>query len=145
MNFEALTRRAGHELRGSNPADADANLDANPDTRSPWPGFFVVRGSIGEQRVRAAWFCGGLEATTALRVRADLLVRLGETFQTQREGPIVLAGLEEPLAAMLTVIRSCDRLLDARFGPVEPRQLGVRYQRSDQRADSEGGKADSAA
>jgi hypothetical protein len=83
-----------------------------------WPRFFVVHGWVEGERVRASWFRGSLKASSALRTRADLLVRMGETFCVPRRDGVLEAGLDEPLAAMLTFVRSCDRLDAASFGPL---------------------------
>jgi len=91
-----------------------------------WPRYFVVHGRIEGERVRASWFCGSLHATSALRSRGELLVSMGETFCVDRGKPVVPASLVDPLAAMLTLIRSCDELDDASFGPLHHERSLVR-------------------
>lgn len=83
-----------------------------------WPRFFVLHGRLDAQPVKACWFCGSLLATPVLRARAELLVALGESFNADSESPTVEADLDRPLAAMLTLIRACDQVKDARFGPL---------------------------
>jgi hypothetical protein len=90
--------------------------------------FLLPQKDVDGARVRASWFRGELLATTALRTRADLLMRMRETFQIERGGLTVDAGLDEPLAAMLTRIRGCDHLVNASFGPFGEARGPLHYQ-----------------
>lgn len=91
------------------------------------PRFFVVAGEIEGSPVRAAWFRGSLIATEALLRRAALLVDLGEEFADDEGVALVQADLSQPVAAMLTFIRACDRVRAVRLGLVlSPRASGVR-------------------
>jgi len=83
-----------------------------------WPRYFVIHGRVDGQRVRASWFRNTLHAGRLIRQRAQVVIGMGETFHIHDEGPIVVASLVDPLAAMLTLIRSCDSLDDATFGPI---------------------------
>jgi hypothetical protein len=95
-----------------------------------WPRFFVVHGRVDGERVRALWSRGCLQASGALRTRGELLASMGETFCVERGEPVVSASLLDPLAAMLTLIRSCDHLDEASFGPLLHRRSIVRYRSS---------------
>jgi hypothetical protein len=46
------------------------------------------------------------------------MAALGETFSIHEYAPVVQASLLEPLPALPTMIRSCDTLEDASFGPI---------------------------
>lgn len=79
--------------------------------------FFVVRGEIEERPARAIWSQDRLIATRALLERAELLVQLGDRFETTA-GSSLEADLGQPLPALLTLIRACDRAQEISFGPV---------------------------
>jgi hypothetical protein len=88
--------------------------------------YFTLRGEVDGAPVRAWWSRGRLIASPALSARAELLVRLGERFGPA-SGTAVVAGLGRPTAALLTVIRACDRVGEIRIGPmpVEPALRGT--------------------
>jgi hypothetical protein len=53
-----------------------------------------------------------------LAERAELIVRLGDTFDTSEVGTPMSAGFDDPVQAALTLIRAADRVLefDLRLG-----------------------------
>lgn len=76
---------------------------------------FELIGRVGRDVVSATWRDGQLVADAALVRRADLLVGMGETFAAERGKLRVVAGLDEPLAAALTLIRSFDAVVRAKI------------------------------
>jgi|SRR5579884_2547997 len=79
--------------------------------------FFALLGEVDGQPVRATWLRGSLAASSALMRRAELLVAMDEVFETDDPATVVRADLRTALAAMLTLIRACDRVRSVRFGP----------------------------
>lgn len=82
------------------------------------PRFFVLHGSVENRSVRASWFRGHLLASPTLRLRADMLVDLGERFVSEPGAPEVVASLSAPGAALLTLVRSCDHVKLVKLGPM---------------------------
>ncbi|HAM03188.1 MAG TPA: hypothetical protein DCQ30_13325 [Acidimicrobiaceae bacterium] len=89
------------------------------------PRFFVLHGSVEDHRVRASWFRGRLLASRELLRRAEMLVDLRERFVSEPDGPVMEAGLEDPAAALLTLVRSCDRVGLVKLGPLSGGGLEV--------------------
>lgn len=81
-----------------------------------FPRWFVVQGLVEGRPVRARWWRGSLQVDQALRTRSELVVELGDEFETPG-GRVIRADLERPLPAMLTLLRACDRALSVVFGP----------------------------
>jgi hypothetical protein len=79
--------------------------------------YFIVRGEVEGYRVRAVWSRGHLTTSPLLQQRADVLVALGDEFLSGDAG--FAAELSHALPAMLTLIRSCDRVDSVEFGPME--------------------------
>ena len=72
--------------------------------------LFTVVGQVDDVPVRARWIEGeGLDCPDLLRARAEVVVALGETF-SDGSGPPVVASLDEPTPAMLTVLRAASRV-----------------------------------
>ncbi len=80
--------------------------------------YFVLHGDVAGQQVRAVWSRGALMATAELRRRGDVVVALGERFEVPDTDRTIAADLTRPAAALLTMIRACDRVHDVAFGPV---------------------------
>jgi hypothetical protein len=119
---EAALRLARQLIETSHELRSEAGAGA-----TVWPRYFVVHGSLDGSRVRASWFRGSLQATSLLRSRAELLVAMGESFRVDNEhGPVVVAALDDSLAAMLTIVRACDRIDAVSLGPL----VGLRRVRS---------------
>ncbi len=78
--------------------------------------YFVVRGEIDEEPVRASWFHGNLNASRRLKDRAELPVRIGEAFVADPDGQLICADLTQLVPAMLTLVRASDRIRSAAFG-----------------------------
>ena len=79
------------------------------DIRGLVQGFSLFAIVDGEP-VEASLGPAGLACSENLFARADLLVRLGDNFETQdRDLPASLT--DSPLQALLTLIRVCDRVL----------------------------------
>lgn len=57
--------------------------------------------------------------------RAEMLVDLRERFVSEPDGPVMEAGLEDPAAALLTLVRSCDRVGLVKLGPLSGGGLEV--------------------
>jgi hypothetical protein len=88
--------------------------------------FFVLDGEVDGIPVKGRWLAGSLLATQRLRQRAELLVQLEERFEVDLGGTAVPAGLTEPLAALLTLVRACDRIRSVLIGPIG-RPLPLRH------------------
>ena len=74
-------------------------------------GDYVVTGTVDGVPVRARLERGELDLPPRLRRRAQLIVDLGDTFDAG-DGTYLEASLEgEPLVALLTAMRACDRIL----------------------------------
>ena len=71
--------------------------------------FFRLNGYVGDQPVSAEWRDGYLSADEELMDVADGLVQRGEEFGGNGTAP-VKAGLEDPLAIVLTLAKSFDRI-----------------------------------
>jgi hypothetical protein len=91
------------------------------------PPEFRLTGFIGLQPVSAQWRAGYLVADEELMEIADGLVERGERFEVP-DGPEVAAGLEDPLAALLTLARCFDRITKAtvNFESTDNAQLELR-------------------
>lgn len=89
------------------------------------PRYFVLRGGLDDERVRAVWSRGGLVVSESLRRRGELLVSMGEEFEDPDRGVVVRAALDDSLPAMLTLLRACDRVESVVFGPLPPRRAGT--------------------
>lgn len=77
---------------------------------------FRVTGLVSGQRVVAMWEPGqGLVCPDALRARAEVVVALGESFGD--EALTVTASLDDPTAAMLTVLRALSRVSSLEIFP----------------------------
>lgn len=72
---------------------------------------FRLTGYVGDQAVTAEWRDGYLVADEELMAVADSLVQLGAEFGD--EATSVRAGLEDPVALVLTLAKSFDRLTRA--------------------------------
>jgi hypothetical protein len=83
-----------------------------------WPRFFALQGRVGEHSVRASWSRGHLLASRELLRRAEMLVDLNERFVSESGRPMVEASLDDPVAALLTLIRSCDDVKLVTLGPL---------------------------
>jgi hypothetical protein len=84
-----------------------------------WPRTFLVVGTVEDMSVRAFWSRRRLVVSNPLRRRAEVLVAMGERFEV--EGPDtapVTAGLEDPVPALLTLMRACDRVTAVQLGPM---------------------------
>ena len=88
--------------------------------------YFLIKGFIGSLPVSATWNGGYLMADTELLEVADILIRVGEQFHVDATRSID-AGLEDPLAAVLTVARSFDRITYANvtMPPGHELELGI--------------------
>lgn len=82
-------------------------------TRPEAPYFHVV-GVLDGEAVSATWQNGHLVADPELLDAANLLVAMGEEFTAEAMAPI-RASLEDPLPAVLTMIRSVRRVTRAEF------------------------------
>ena len=83
----------------------------SPDLR-PAAGavLFTVVGRVEHVPVRARWIEGqGLECPDVLLTRARLVVAMGESFG-DGTGLEVVASLDQPTAAMLTLLRAVSRV-----------------------------------
>ncbi|MHB1988723.1 MAG: hypothetical protein ACYCSF_12205 [Acidimicrobiales bacterium] len=69
-------------------------------------------GYLGDQQVSAEWRDGYLVADEELMAVADGLVKLGTEFGGG-DMPAVRAGLDDPVAIVLTLARSFDRITRA--------------------------------
>lgn len=84
-----------------------------------WPRTFLVVGVVDGLAVRAFWSRRHLVATPRLRRRAELLVAMGESFEVEAPAhPPVYAGLDEPIPALLTLMRACDQVNAVQLGPM---------------------------
>ena len=109
----SATQRARELVDESRRLRADSAANGSPR-------FFVVHGEVEQTRVHASWFRGKLLGTPLLLDRGEILVKLGERFENESGGIAVDADLGTPLAAMLTLVRACDRVVSVRFGPYFP-------------------------
>lgn len=81
-----------------------------PDPLVPEAEGFHLQGVVDGIRVTAEWTDGRVVGSEALLQRADLVVRLGETFGGA-DGAVVDAGLDGgPTRALLTCMRACDSI-----------------------------------
>ena len=84
-----------------------------------WPRTFLVVGSVEDAMVRAFWSRRRLVVTPLLRRRAEVLVAMGEQFEVEGPAaPPLVAGLSDPVPALLTLMRACDRLTAVQLGPM---------------------------
>jgi hypothetical protein len=82
--------------------------------------FFVLHGGVEGNPVKAWWLAGTLTTSRELRDRAELLVHLDERFELGPGDLSIAAALDDPLAALLTLVRACDRIRSVLVGPVMP-------------------------
>jgi hypothetical protein len=73
---------------------------------------FYLRANIGENSRLALWRDHHLLVHPELAERAQMLVRLGDTFDAPEVGSRIVAGFEDPTRAALTLIRAADRVLE---------------------------------
>jgi hypothetical protein len=76
---------------------------------------FYLRANIDDESRLAIWRDQRLLVHPQLAQRAEVLVRLGETFEVPELGSSVLAGFDDPLQAAITLMRAADRILDFDF------------------------------
>lgn len=118
----SVSGRADHLGRRSKELVEESRRLRGDGVRSvpSFPRFFVIRGEVEGRPVRASWFCGALTASPTLAQRAQLLVDLGERFESDDSGlPGLPADLHATAPAMLTCVRACDRVRVVRFGPLD--------------------------
>jgi hypothetical protein len=72
---------------------------------------FLLRADIGENSRLAIWRDQRLIVHPEFAERAEMLVRLGETFDAPVVGSQIPAGFDNPVQAALTLIRAADRIL----------------------------------
>jgi hypothetical protein len=73
--------------------------------------LFVVEGSVEDEHVEARWMPGkGLSCPPPLMECARIVVGLGDTFTGAADGPTFVAALDNPYAALLTVMRAMTRI-----------------------------------
>ena len=111
---QALTGDAHRLCRASAELRSRAGLlrrrPSAPDPLVPEAEGFHLQGVVDGMRVTAEWAAGRVVGSEALLVRADLVVRLGESF-AGADGALVEAGLDDgPTRALLTCMRACDRI-----------------------------------
>jgi hypothetical protein len=84
------------------------------DDRSPPPlrYVFYLRANVGDDSRLAIWRDRRLLAHPELRARGEVLIDLGETFDSLEAGSPIAAGFDRPLQAALTLIRAADRVLE---------------------------------
>lgn len=75
-----------------------------------WPRMFSVTGTVDSFPVHAFWHRGQLSLSPLLWRRAELIVALGDEFHDDERERSVSADLTEPLPALLTLMRACDRV-----------------------------------
>jgi hypothetical protein len=81
--------------------------------------FFVLRGEVDGAPVTGRWLAGTLMTSPELHRRAELLVQLEERFEMgMGGGGTIPAGLSQPMPALLTLVRACDRLRWVLVGPM---------------------------
>ena len=80
-------------------------------------GFFFLQGRVESHRVCAMWWQGRIFMSRALRDRADVLVAIGERFESE-DGATITADLGEPVSAMATSVRACDWVWSLTLGPL---------------------------
>jgi hypothetical protein len=75
---------------------------------------FRLNGMVGDRQVTARWSRrAGLACNPALRTQAQLLVDLGEIFESPAVDLFLPASLTESgEAVLLTLVRSCDRVVE---------------------------------
>ena len=75
---------------------------------------FRLHGVLGDRPVSARWTSrSGLACSPSLRTQAQLLVDLGELFETGSLDVVVPASLDTGgEAVLLTLLRSCDRVVE---------------------------------
>jgi hypothetical protein len=71
-----------------------------------------LRANIGEDSRLAIWRDHRLVVHPELAERAEMLVRLGDTFEAPEAGSQIPAGFDDPIQAALTLIRAADRVLE---------------------------------
>ena len=111
-------QKARREIDRATTAMHAARQAVGAATSGSSPRYFVVRGEVDGEPVRALWWRGTLLATGDLASRAELIVGMGERFDAPGHDTSVEASLDEPLAAMLTFVRACDRVHQVVFGPM---------------------------
>jgi hypothetical protein len=76
---------------------------------------FYLRGMIAGEPVLAIWRDAVLACHPLWEERAELLVRMGETFEVDGHPVQTPAGLDEPLQAALTLMRAADDVVELRL------------------------------
>jgi len=78
---------------------------------------FALESLVDGEAFSARWVAGGaLECDRPLRDRAQIVVAMGETFETSSGGRKVCAKLDgTPVAALLTLMRASSRVLSFQF------------------------------
>ena len=115
-------RRAAEEAARS--ARLRAHSERLQDTIKAvgYPRWFVVEGVVDGTVTRARWYRGRLMLPSSWAARAALVVALGERYEVPERDDGVVASLDEPLPALLTVLRACDRPQRVSFGPAHLEQ-----------------------
>jgi hypothetical protein len=72
--------------------------------------LFWMSASVDGERHFAAWSENRLVVHPELEARAEVVVRLGETFEAPEWGCSVPAGFDEPIQAALTLMRAADEI-----------------------------------
>lgn len=68
-------------------------------------GDFRLRGTVSGEPVEALWLGAAMQASEALLARAEVVVALGDVLADGRP-----AALSDATAALLTLVRACDRV-----------------------------------
>jgi hypothetical protein len=89
----------------------NAALSAESSQQDPLdePSWFRVTGWVDGEPVQVVWSRGRYHCGKALLDRAALVVAMGDEFTDGAERRIT-ATLDDPLAALLTFIRACDKI-----------------------------------
>ena len=73
---------------------------------------FSLKGVIEHRSVHAEWRDGRLVADPLLLERAQLLVGLGDKFESPNAGPFTASLTGLPVVGLLTLMRACDRVFE---------------------------------
>jgi hypothetical protein len=74
--------------------------------------LFWLSAYVDGVRRFAVWSDNGLLVHPELAARAALVIQLGETFEAAESACSVPAGLDEPIQAVLTLIRAADQVVE---------------------------------
>jgi hypothetical protein len=102
--------------------------EGEDDAPLPLRYIFYIRGQVGDCARLAIWRDRQLLVHPELARRAELLVGSGEIFEAPELGAPILAGLDEPLQAALTLMRAADRILEF---DIRLNELYLTYQHRD--------------